>query len=137
MPTARPKRASSIRILAASLAATAALLLVPSTAFACSCASTGSARDDARFILENSDAAFIGVLKSVREIDDGTPPGEPAPVGGEAVFRYRVRHDYGAPLARFVKVEAQTEGATCGLPRGRGKYALGINRSSGRWISGL
>ena len=109
-------------------------LCAPATAEACSCATSGSPREDAREILASSDAAVIGVLRSVRPVDQS-----PGPVaGGEAIFRYRLKRDYKAPLGRFVRVRASTDGASCGLPTGEGKrYALGLAGEAGDWSSGL
>jgi hypothetical protein len=123
---------------AATLALAAALVaLAAGTAYACSCASTGNAREDARLTLKDSDAAFIGRLVSVRVIDSGIPPDQPQPPP-DAVFRYRVLRDFQAPLGKFVKVESSTSDGTCGLPAAKGrKYGLAIYGRPRHWESGL
>ena len=123
---------SGRRAFTVALSATALwLIALPTGAQACSCASTGSPRDDARAILAGSDAAFIGVLRSVR-------PTEDQGLDREAVFRYRVRHAYGAEFGPFVRLVAGRVSASCGLAAREGRrYALGIYRRRGEWTSNL
>ena len=119
------------------MAGLAALAAFPSSAAACSCGTTGSPLEDAKLTLDRSDAAFIGILKSVRVIDDGIAPGEPAPPP-DAIFRYRVRRDFGADLGRYVRVAGGTSSAACGLPVDEGrKYAMGLTGRRGNWTSNL
>ena len=126
-----------VRLLWVVVAAGALLALAPGVAQACTCASSGSAREDARAVLENADAAFTGRLVSVKEIDDGIPAGQPAPPP-DAIFRYRVLRDFKGRLATYVKVRSSTSGGTCGLPTDKGrKYGLGIYGRPKRWSSGL
>ncbi len=126
------------RTAAVGLAASGLLLVLsPGVAQACTCAATGSAREDARLVLEDADAAFTGKLVSVKEIDDGIPPGEPAPPP-DAIFRYRVLRDFKASLGSYVKVRSSTSGGACGLPANKGrKYGLGIYGRPRHWSSGL
>jgi hypothetical protein len=88
-------------------------------------------------VLKDADAAFTGKLVSVKKIDDGIPPGEPAPPP-DAIFRYRVLRDYKAPLGAYVKVRSSTSGGACGLAPDKGrKYGIGIYGRPKRWGSGL
>ena len=107
------------------------LLLAPGGALGCSCAVEENPKAQARAVLGWSDAAFIGSLVSVREIEGGSP-------FEQAIFRYRVRSSYEKDLGRFVRVRASTLGASCGLGRQKGrKIALGLSGRPGRWSSGL
>ena len=111
------------------LVSIAALLVVAPAAEACTCASTGSPVEDAEAILANSDGAFIGVLKSVRAIDQGNP-------NSDAIFRYRVRREFSIKLGRHVRVRASISSAACGLPtETRRKYAMGVRGRRGAWVS--
>jgi len=124
-------------VAAGAFAVFAVFVWLPSSAAACSCASTGSQVEDARLILAETDAAFIGVLKTVRAIGDEPRNGEATPAG-KAVFRYRVRRDFGKDLGRFVRVLSSGSSAACGLPARIGrKYAVGITGRRGRWNSNL
>ena len=123
----------------AALLASVALLAVPSAASACTCIGYDSPREEARALLERSDLAFIGVLKSVKRIGGPPPPGTPTPPGN-AFFRYRVIRAYGGDPGRFVRVRSSLAGESCGLPQAKGrKYAIGADRSprSGVLVSGL
>lgn len=116
---------------AALLVSVAALLVVAPAAEACTCASQGSPVEDAEAILADSDGAFIGVLRSVRVLDQGNP-------NSDAIFRYRVRREFSIELGRHVRVRASISSAACGLPsERRRKYALGITGRRGAWRSNL
>jgi hypothetical protein len=99
--------------------------LVPaSAASACTCAQQS---EKARY--RAADAAFVGRLTDVREVD-----GE----YGAAVFRYRVGTSYKRNLREFVNVRGNTQGPTCGMPTDEGRrYALYLYREAGRWRSNL
>jgi hypothetical protein len=106
-----------------------ALLVGPSLASACTCAGYDSPREQARALLEGSDLAFIGVLKSVKRIGEPPFPGTPQAIPN-AFFRYRVKSSYGGDPGRFVRVRSSLAGESCGLPRGIGRnFAIGADRS--------
>jgi hypothetical protein len=120
------RRSTALRLISASAVALLPLVL-PAGAQACSCATTGSAREDARTILEFSDGAFIGKLRSVRAISPD-----------RSVFRYRVAREFQTKLGAHVKVESSTSSASCGLNAVIGqRVALGIVKSRGSWTSNL
>jgi len=129
-------RSTSSTLASAFVGAVLLVLIIPAAAHACSCADYGSPRDDARAILEGSDGAFIGVLKSVRVTSPDPQPGE---VTGpdRAVFKYRVRQSFEAKLGDFVTLNSTTDDGICGLSSGKGyKVALGIYRHRDGWTSG-
>ena len=96
-------------------------------AAACSCANTPP-----RTLLRSADAAFVGRLVKVRTVDA---------TNGTANFYYRVQHVYKGKRRlsrRRVVVRSNLSGASCGLPRGKGRrYGVFLNRSKGRWHSNL
>ena len=129
-------RSTSSRLVSALVGAALLALIVPAAAHACSCASYGSPRDDARAILAGSDGAFIGVLKSVRRTSSEPQPGE-LTGPDRAVFKYRVRESFDAKLGDFVTLNSTTDDGICGLSSGKGyKVALGIYRHRDGWTSG-
>jgi hypothetical protein len=128
-------RRSAAWTLTSALAVT--LLALPAAAHACSCATAGSPRDDARAILDRSDAAFIGELRSVKVTS-------PEPKSGEvtgpdrAVFKFRVAKSFGTNLGRRVRVKSTTDSAACGLLTNTGRrVALGLTERSGSWSANL
>ena len=93
----------------------AAPLLAADAAMACSCVSPKP-----REQLRDADAAFIGRLVEVREVN---PPAEGEPIGtGDPVdYVYRVGRIYKDPAGRLhrggrVRVRSVRGEATCGLP---------------------
>ena len=124
--------------IAIAAAVIATLFIAPAAAQACTCASTGDAVDDAELILEESDAAFIGRLVSVKRVGGGDIPDVPDS-SVIADYRYRVGRDFIRDLGRFVKVRSIVAEASCGLPAEKGsRYALGISsRRDGGWTSNL
>lgn len=124
------------RRLAAAGAALAIGLAAAETAQACSCV-----RPDLPTALEQADGAFVGRLLAVRVVD---PPeeGEPISSGDPTDYVYRVGRVYnggpGLVRGRTVKVRSVRAGATCGLPRTRGRlYGLLVTRRDRRWNSNL
>jgi hypothetical protein len=124
------------RALAATALAVAAGLLEAEGALACSCVPP-----DPPAMLKSSDGAFIGRLVAVRVVD---PPAE-----GEVIssadptdYIYRVGRVFkrgpGLRRGRRVRVRSVRGGATCGLPRERGRlYGLFLQRRNRRWHSNL
>jgi hypothetical protein len=111
-------------------------LLAADAAMACSCVPPKP-----RQMLAEADGAFVGRLLAVRLVD---PPAEGEPIGsGDPTdYVYRVRRVYnggpGLRRGRRVRVRSVRSGATCGLPRGRGRlYGLFLQREDGRWHSNL
>ena len=111
-------------------------LLAADAAMACSCVPPKP-----REMLAEADGAFVGRLLAVRVVD---PPAEGEPIGsGDPTdYVYRVRRVYnggpGLRRGRRVRVRSVRSGATCGLPRGRGRlYGLFLQRQDGRWHSNL
>jgi hypothetical protein len=130
-------RRSTRLTLTAGFASALLALVLPAGAQACSCAATGSPREDARAILERSDAAFIGVLRSVKVLSPEPEPGEV--VGPDrAVFKFRVTRSFEADLGARVKVKSTTDSAACGLLTTPGhRIALGLTKRRGSWSSSL
>lgn len=103
---------------------------------ACSCAE-GRDRDK----LKAADAAFVGRLVAVREVD---PPAEGEPIGsGDPMdYIYRVGRIYkdgpGINRGRRVRVRSVRSEATCGLPNFTGElFGLFVNRRNHRWHGNL
>lgn len=103
---------------------------------ACSCA-PGRDRDK----LKAADAAFVGRLVAVREVD---PPAEGEPIGsGDPMdYIYRVGRIYkdgpGINRGRRVRVRSVRSEATCGLPSFTGElFGLFVNRRNHRWHGNL
>ena len=124
------------RVALATALALAGGLLGAEGAAACSCAPPHP-----RAMLRASDGAFIGRLVAVREVD---PPAEGETIGpGDPVdYVYRVGRVFkrgpGLRRGRRVSVRSVRDGATCGLPRGKGRlYGLFVDRRSRRWHSNL
>lgn len=112
---------------ALALAVVLGLLAVPASAQACTCV-----EPDPEQILARSEAAFIGILKSVRILDESQP------LNSGAIFRYRVKRAYGARPGRYIRIVSGSSDAICGLPQQTNrKYAMGIDRRRGHWESGL
>ena len=109
------------------IAAVVGLFAVPSSAQACSCI-----EPDPEQILARSDAAFIGVLTSVRILDESQP------LNSGAIFRYRVKRAYGTEPGRYVRIVSSNSESLCGLPQQKNRtYAMAIDRRRGHWESGL
>ena len=124
------------RAITLAAVAVAAGLLGADSAFACSCVPP-----DPPKLLKQSDGAFVGRLVAIREVD---PPAEGEPIGsGDPVdYVYRVGRVYkrgvGLRRGRRVRVRSVRSGATCGLPRAKGRlYGLFLERHNRRWHSGL
>jgi hypothetical protein len=121
----------------AAVAMSAAIpLLAAGGASACSCVPPRPAAQ-----LRASDGAFVGRLVAIREVD---PPAEGEPIGsGDPVdYIYRVGRVYnrgpGLRRGRRVRVRSARLGATCGLPRARGRlYGLFVLREDRRWTGNL
>ena len=91
--------------------------------------------------MEEADGAFVGRLLAVRVVDP-PEPGEPISSGDPTDYIYRVGRVYnGGPGLRRglrVRVRSVRAGATCGLPRIRGRlYGLLVTRRNRRWHSSL
>jgi hypothetical protein len=106
------------------------------SAMACSCAPI-----DVREQLKASDAAFVGRLVAVREVD---PPaeGEPTTSTDPVDYVYRVGRVYndgpGLNRGRRVRVRSARSEASCGLPRRVGVLiGLFAERRSHRWHGNL
>jgi hypothetical protein len=102
---------------------------------ACSCVT----RHDLRAAMEHADGAFIGRLVAVRAVN---PPAEDEPVSSAdpTDYVYRVGRVFnggpGLKRGRKVSVRSVRDGATCGLPRTRGRlYGLLAYRERRRWRS--
>jgi hypothetical protein len=128
------ERRVSVITAAAAVLAVAAGLFGAERALACSCVPP-----DPPAMLESSDGAFVGRLVAVRVVD---PPaeGEPTSSGDPTDYIYRVgrvyRHGPGLRRGRRVSVRSARDGATCGLPRGRGRlFGLFLQRQGHRWHS--
>jgi hypothetical protein len=124
------------RTLAVAAAALAITLVGAETAQACSCV-----RPDLPTALKEADGAFVGRLLAVRVVDP-PEPGEPISSGDPTDYVYRVGRVYnGGPgllRGRTVRVRSVRSGATCGLPRTRGRlYGLLVTRRNRRWHSSL
>ena len=112
-------------------------LLAADAAMACSCVPLKP-----REQIKESDAAFIGRLVAVREVN---PPAEGEPIGsGDPVdYVYRVGRIYKDPAGRLhrdarVRVRSAREGASCGLPNRIGKLrGLFVERRHRRWHGNL
>lgn len=123
-------------VLALVVGATAALAATAGPAYACSCAPP-----DPRSLLGQADGAFVGRLLAVRVVDP-PEPGEPISSGDPTDYIYRVGRVYnggpGLQRGRTVRVRSVRSGATCGLPRVRGRlYGLLVTRRNRRWHSSL
>jgi hypothetical protein len=125
-----------MRRLAILAVALAAPLLAADTAMACSCVPLKP-----REQLKASDAAFIGRLVAVREVD---PPAEGEPIGtGDPMdYVYRVGRIYkdgpGINRGRRVRVRSVRDEATCGLPDQVGELiGLFAQRQNRRWHGNL
>jgi hypothetical protein len=124
------------RAIAAAGAALAIALVGAETAQACSCV-----RPDLPTALDQADGAFVGRLVAVRVVDP-PEPGEPISSGDPTDYIYRVGRVYnggpGLRRGRRVRVRSVRDGATCGLPRTRGRlYGLLVTRRNRRWNSSL
>ena len=124
------------RVALATALAAAGGLLGAEGAAACSCVPPNPPA-----MLKAADGAFIGRLVAVRAVD---PPAEGEPIGsGDPVdFIYRVGRVFkrgpGLHRGRRVSVRSVRDGATCGLPRARGRlYGLFLQRRNRRWHSSL
>jgi hypothetical protein len=122
------------RALAVAALAVVAGLLGAESALACSCLPP-----DPPELLKSSDGAFTGRLVAVRAVD---PPaeGEPTGSGDPTDYIYRVgrvyKHGPGLRRGHRVRVRSARDGATCGLPRERGRlYGLFLQRQNRRWHS--
>lgn len=111
-------------------------LLSADGAMACSCVPLKP-----REQLKASDAAFIGRLVAVREVD---PPAEGEPIGsGDPMdYIYRVGRIYkdgpGITRGRRARVRSVRDGATCGLPDQVGELiGLFVQRENHRWHGNL
>ena len=112
-------------------------LLAADAAMACSCVPLKP-----REQLKDADAAFIGRLIEVREVN---PPAEGEPIGtGDPVdYVYRVGRIYKDPAGRLhrggrVRVRSVRGEATCGLPNRPGALrGLFVQRRHGRWHGNL
>jgi hypothetical protein len=123
------------------LAATAVVLALPllaaDAAMACSCVPLKP-----REQIEASDAAFIGRLVEVREVD---PPAEGEGIGtaDPVDYVYRVGRIYKDPAGRLhrggrVRVRSVRGEASCGLPNRPGKLrGLFVERRQRRWHGNL
>jgi hypothetical protein len=107
------------RAIAAAAAALALALGAAEAAQACSCV-----RPDLPTAMKRADGAFVGRLVAVRVVD---PPveGEPISSGDPTDYVYRVGRVYnggpGLRRGRRVRIRSVRSGATCGLPRTRGR----------------
>jgi hypothetical protein len=126
-----------MRRLALLAVALASPLLTADAAMACSCVPLKP-----REQIKASDAAFIGRLVEVREVD---PPAEGEPIGsGDPMdYVYRVGRIYKDPAGRLhrgrrVRVRSVRDEATCGLPNRPGKLrGLFVQRRHHRWHGNL
>ena len=125
-----------MRTIAAAAAALAIALVGAETAQACS-------RVPARppVAMNQADGAFVGRLLAVSVVDP-PEPGEPISSGDPTDYIYRVGRVYnggpGLQRGRTVRVRSVRSGATCGLPRVRGRlYGLLVTRRNRRWHSSL
>ena len=124
------------RVIAASGAALAIALVAAPAAQACSCVPP-----DPKAMLREADGAFIGRLMAVRAVDP-LRRGRVRLQRGPTDYIYRVGRVYnggpGLRRGRRVRVRSVRDGATCGLPRGRGRlYGLFLTRAGGLWHSNL
>jgi hypothetical protein len=124
------------RRLACAAVALAIPLLAAESAMACSCVALSPAEK-----LKQADGAFVGRLLAIREVN---PPAEGEPIGsGDPVdYVYRVGKVYkrgpGLHRGNRVRVRSARYGASCGLPRGRGRlYGLFVQRENRRWHGNL
>jgi hypothetical protein len=126
-----------VRRLALLVVGLAVPLLAADGAMACSCVPLKP-----RAALKGSDAAFIGRLIEVREVD---PPaeGEGTSSADPVDFVYRVGRIYKDPQGRLhrggrVKVRSVRDSASCGLPDFPGElYGLFVYRRNHRWHGNL
>jgi hypothetical protein len=124
-----------IRRLAIAAVALAVPLVSADAALACSCVGQSD-----REKLKAADAAFVGRLVEVREVN---PPAEGEPIGSAdpVDFIYRVGRTYkggghGINTGRRVKVRSARLGASCGLDDRTGRLVgLFVNRTNHRWHS--
>ena len=124
------------RAIAAAAAACVIALVGAESAQACSCV-----RPELPTALEEADGAFVGRLLAVRVVDP-PEPGEPISTAEPTDYVYRVGRVYnggpGLQRGRTVRVRSVRSGATCGLPRVRGRlYGLLVTRRNRRWHSSL
>lgn len=126
-----------MRRLALLVIALASPLLAADAAMACSCVPLKP-----REQLKASDAAFIGRLIEVREVD---PPEEGEPIGtaDPMDYVYRVGRIYKDPAGRLhrggrVRVRSLRDEASCGLPNRPGELrGLFVRRRHRRWHGNL
>ena len=112
-------------------------LLAADAAMACSCVPLKP-----REQIKASDAAFIGRLVAVREVE---PPveGEPTGTGDPMDYVYRVGRIYKDPAGRLhrgrrVRVRSVRGEATCGLPNRLGELrGLFVQRRQHHWHGNL
>ncbi len=131
---------SVIRRAAAALsgACLVVVLIGAPQAEACSC--VGVKMGEA---FRNSDAAIIGKLRNVRRIDGAASMrGGDGPVGsGKRDFIYRVRRVYKGErrieVGKRLAVRSSSSEASCGLPRGRARIGLFLDRNRRHWTSNL
>jgi hypothetical protein len=120
---------STITRAAAALtgACLAAALIAAPDAEACSCAPVKM-----RQAFRQSDAAIIGKLRDVRQVEAGF---------GQRNFIYRVRRvDKGErriDVGTRIAVRSRGSEASCGLPRHPRRIGLFLERRNGRWTSNL
>jgi hypothetical protein len=124
------------RALAGAVVALGVSLLAADSAAACSCVPI-----KVREQLKVSDAAFVGRLVEVREVD---PPAEGEPIGsGDPMdYIYRVGRIYkdgpGLTRGRRVRVRSVRSEGTCGLPNRVGELiGLFVERRNHRWHGNL
>jgi hypothetical protein len=131
----RPGAARLARSLVVLTVALGVGLLAPGGALACSCVPQSD-----REKLKEADAAFVGRLVAVREVD---PPAEGEPIGSAdpVDFVYRVGRIYkggghGINTVRRVRVRSARNGASCGLDDRIGRLVgLFVYRQNHRWHS--
>ena len=125
-----------MRRLAIAALAVGSSLVAASPVMACSCVHV-----PLREQLKSSDAAFVGRLVAVREVD---PPaeGETISSGDPMDYVYRVGRIYksgpGINRGRRVRVRTVRGEETCGLPNGPGELiGLFLQRRGHRWHGSL
>ncbi len=118
-----PRHRHAARFAVALVVALSVFSFADGPAHACSCAS-----GDPRDALHDSDAAFVGALKSRDDNGDG-----------RSVYTFSVRRSIKGGLGSPVEVESATDGATCGFEVRVGRR-IGIllhRQGDGDWSGGL